>query len=60
MSNWTFSVGERMKRIVYVLLTLIMSLGLITGCGTENASQGTKQETHTITDIGGSTSSTTY
>ena len=42
-----------MKRIVYVLLTLIMSLGLITGCGTENASQGTKQEAHTITDIGG-------
>ena len=53
MLNWTFSVGEEMKRIVYVLLTLIMSLGLITGCGTENASQGTKQETHTITDIGG-------
>ena len=42
-----------MKHIVYVLMTLILSLGLITGCGTENASQGTKQETHTITDIGG-------
>ena len=53
MLNWTFSVGEEMKRIVYALLTLVMSLVLITGCGTENASQGTKQEAHTITDIGG-------
>lgn len=53
MLNWTFSVGEEMKRIVYALLTLVMSLVLITGCGTENASQGTKQENHTITDIGG-------
>ena len=31
----------------------MLSVGLISGCGTENASQGTKRETHTITDIGG-------
>lgn len=31
----------------------MLSVGLISGCGTENASQGVKQETHTITDIGG-------
>lgn len=42
-----------MKRILYLILTLMLSVGLISGCGTENASQGTKQETHTITDIGG-------
>lgn len=42
-----------MKRIIYLLLTIIISLGIITGCGTENASQGAKQETRTITDIGG-------
>lgn len=42
-----------MKRIIYLLLTLIMALSIITGCGTENASQGTKEEVRTITDIGG-------
>ena len=42
-----------MKRIIYLLLTLIMALSIVTGCGTENASQGTKEEIRTITDIGG-------
>lgn len=42
-----------MKRIIYLFLTLIMSLSIVTGCGTENASQGTKEEVRTITDIGG-------
>ena len=42
-----------MKRIIYLLLTLIMALSIFTGCGTENASQGTKNETRTITDVGG-------
>lgn len=42
-----------MKRILYLIFTLMLSVGLISGCGTENASQGVKQETHTITDIGG-------
>ena len=42
-----------MKRIIYLLFTLIMALSIFTGCGTENASHGAKEEARTITDVGG-------
>ena len=42
-----------MKRIITMLFALLISIGLLAGCGTENASKGAMQEVHTITDIGG-------
>ncbi|WP_127167145.1 ABC transporter substrate-binding protein [Veillonella sp. CHU732] len=42
-----------MKRIITMLFALLISIGLLAGCGTENASKGATQEVHTITDIGG-------
>ncbi len=42
-----------MKRIITMLFALLISIGMLAGCGTENASKGTTQAVHTITDIGG-------
>lgn len=42
-----------MKRIVLVLLVIMAAIFMLSGCGTENASQGKESDTRIVTDIDG-------
>lgn len=42
-----------MKKHLVALIALVMALALLAGCGTENAAQGKKDATRTVTDIEG-------
>ena len=42
-----------MKRIITMFFALLISIGLLAGCGTENASQGNTSSTKVVTDIDG-------